>query len=383
MLAGLIAQPSVSCANPALDMSNRPVAETLANWLDSIGFDCELMPLAGSNDKVNLIARLGGDCGDQTDNGLVLAGHLDTVPYDDKGWDSDPFVLTEHNGRYHGLGTTDMKGFLALAADVAREYQNAKFKTPLVILASADEECGMDGARALLDSGQRPGRHVIIGEPTNLVPIHRHKGIFMEAIRVHGKAGHSSNPAHGVNAVDGMRKVMNSLAEFRDELSRQISPDDFPVRHATLNLGVVRGGDSPNRIPALCELHVDLRFLPGMDIDALRNELRARASKALAGDDCQIEYDALFVGTPAMDTQAGAEVVRVAEKLSGHAATAVDFGTEGEFYNRMGMNTVILGPGDIAQAHQPNEYLAIERCEPMRAILRGMIQHFCIDHVTR
>ncbi len=378
MIAGLIAQPSVSCADPALDMSNRPVAELLSGWLDDFGFTCELMALPENSDKVNLIARLGASIDEDSHNGLVLAGHLDTVPYDDKGWHSDPFELSERDGRYYGLGTTDMKGFLAIAADVAREYSTAQFKAPLTILASADEECGMDGARVLANSGRKLGRHALIGEPTNLVPIHRHKGIFMEAIRVQGKAGHSSNPAHGVNAIDGMRQVMNTLASYREELSQQLCEDDFPVRHASLNLGVLRGGDSPNRIPATCELHVDLRFLPGMDIDDLRSELRARASQSLAGSDWQIEYDELFVGTPAMDTRPDAEIVRMAEKLSEYSATSVDFGTEGAFYNRMGMETVILGPGDIALAHQPNEYLAIERIEPMRVILRGLIEHFCI-----
>lgn len=378
MIAELIAQPSVSCSDPALDMSNRAVAETLATWLDDFGMDCELMPISTSSDKVNLIARLGAAASAASDNGLVLAGHLDTVPYDATGWESDPFTLSERNGNYYGLGTTDMKGFLAIAADVAREYSTAQFKAPLTILASADEECGMDGARALADSGRQLGRHALIGEPTNLVPIHRHKGIFMEAIRVMGKAGHSSNPAHGTNAIEGMREVMNTLANFRQELSQQISEDDFPVRHATLNLGVLRGGDSPNRIPAHCELQVDLRFLPGMDIDALRSELRQRASSVLANTDYRVEYDELFVGTPAMDTKPDAEIVRMAEKISGQSSQSVDFGTEGAFYNRMGMDTVILGPGDIALAHQPNEYLAIERIEPMRVILRSLIEHFCI-----
>lgn len=373
-MSDLIGQPSISCADPALDMSNRPVAQTLAGWLDEIGFDCELMPLPDNSDKVNLIARLGG----AADDGLVLAGHLDTVPYDEQGWHSDPFKLSERDGRYYGLGVCDMKGFLAIAAEVAGEYAGQNLHKPLVILASADEECGMDGARALADSGRTVGRHALIGEPTGLVPVRRHKGIFMEAIRVRGQAGHSSNPAFGLNAIEGMRHVINAIAELRDELTRDARAEDFPVRHATLNLGVINGGDSPNRIPACCELQVDLRFLPGMEIEPLRDQLRARAHQALVGSDYTLEYDELFTGTPAMDTPAGAEIVQVAEKLSGQRAAAVDFATEGEFYNRMGMDTVILGPGDIAQAHQPNEYLAIERIEPMRNILRGLIQHFCL-----
>ena len=378
MLAELIASPSISCADPALDCGNRPAAELLAGWLGDCGFDCELMPLPDRPDKVNLIATLGAPTG-EAPQGLVMAGHLDTVPYDAEGWDSDPFTLTERDQRLYGLGTCDMKGFIALAAAVAGEYEHKQLRQPLTLLASADEECGMDGARALLDAGRCPGRHAIIGEPTNLVPIHRHKGILMDAVRVHGKAGHSSNPAHGVNAIEGMRLAMNAVAEFRDELAATADAGGFPVGHATLNLGVLRGGDSPNRIPALCELQVDLRFPPGRGIDSLRSQLRARVEHALAHSECRVDYTTLFTGTPAMDTPADAAIVRAAERLSGHQAACVDFGTEGEFYNRLGMQTVICGPGDIAQAHQPNEYLALDRIEPMRRILHGLVREFCLD----
>lgn len=374
LLSELVATPSVSCADPHLDMSDRAAAECLAKHLDGLGFSCELRPMTGRADKVNLIATLGGG----SDEGLVLAGHLDTVPYDDTGWHSNPFELSERDGRYYGLGTADMKGFLALAAAVAGEYADRRLKQPLVILASADEECGMDGARCLAEGNERPGRHVLIGEPTGLRPVNRHKGILMEAIRVTGKAGHSSNPAHGVNSIEGMQRVLAAVLAFRDELRERAPAPGFPVPHATLNPGVIRGGDSPNRIPAACELQVDLRFPPGFDITPLREELRQRARNALADSACDIEFRELFVGTPAMETAADTPIVRAAEALSGTPAEAVDFGTEGAFYNRMGMDNVILGPGDITQAHQPNEYLAVDRIEPMRRILRGLVERFCL-----
>ncbi|MDT0634182.1 acetylornithine deacetylase [Spectribacter hydrogenoxidans] len=375
LLAALVGTPSISCADPAIDMGNRAAAECLGGWLEDLGFDCRCLPVGPRDDKVNLIATLGdAEAGD----GLALAGHLDTVPYDDNGWDSDPFTLTRRDSRYYGLGTTDMKGFLALAADVARDYRATDLTRPLVILASADEECGMDGARALRDAGHRPARHAVIGEPTGLVPIRRHKGILMEAIRVTGHAGHSSNPAFGVNAIDGMRQVLNAVCRFRDELATRAPAPGFPVDHATLNTGVIHGGDSPNRIPARCELQVDLRFPPGFDIAPLRDELRAVAHEALAESDCGIEFEELFTGTPAMETAADAEIVRAAEQLTGRTAAAVDFGTEGSFYNALGMDTVILGPGDIDQAHQPNEFLGMDRIDPMRDILHGLIGRFCL-----
>lgn len=377
ILTRLVAFPTVSCADPRWDMGNRESAEFLANLLQDQGFECELQALPGNADKANLIARLGPE---NPDDGLVLAGHLDTVPYDESGWNSDPFTLTERDERLYGLGSCDMKGFIALAAETAAEYAQTSLKAPLVILASADEESGMDGARALLERGQRPARYVLIGEPTNLVPIHRHKGILMESIRVHGSAGHSSNPAHGANAIEAMRLVLNEVAAFRDELADRYPANGFPVAHPTLNLGVIHGGDAPNRIPALCELQVDLRFTPDTgDIEAIRDELRERADRALTANGCSTEFYELFVGTPAMDTPEDSRIVQVAERLSGQTSQCVDFCTEGAFYNRMGMDSVILGPGDIAHAHQPNEHLALERIAPMRSMLHGFIREFCLE----
>lgn len=374
LLSELIATPSVSSADPALDMDNRPVAECLANPLADAGFACELSPVYQRADKVNLIARIGGD----GDRGLVLAGHLDTVPFDESGWHSDPFELVERDGCYFGLGTSDMKGFLALAAEVACEYSDRRLQQPLVILASAEEECGMDGARFLAEHGSRPGSHVLIGEPTGLRPIRRHKGILMESIRVTGQAGHSSDPTHGVNAIEGMQAVLAAILTLRDELRERLTAPGFPVPHATLNPGVIRGGDNPNRIPAACELQVDLRFPPGFDVATLREELRQRAREALTSSDCNIEFQVLFEGTPAMETAADAPLVQTAETLTGGTAGAVDFGTEGAFYNRMGMDSVVLGPGDIDCAHKPNEHLPLDRIEPMRRILRGLIERFCV-----
>lgn len=237
----------------------------------------------------------------------------------------------------------------------------------------------MDGARAMMDDGVSPGRYCVIGEPTGLVPIRRHKGIFMETIETLGASGHSSNPALGANAIEAMHQAMSAIRELRDELTERQLAKGFPVPHATLNLGAINGGDAPNRIPARCRLDIDLRFLPGMEIEALRAELRERVQTALAGSDCELRFAELFAGTPAFETAADSAIVSACEQLSGNQAAAVDFGTEGAFYNAMGMQTVVLGPGDIADAHQPNEYLGMERIAPMQHILHGLVERFCLS----
>ncbi|MBS61963.1 acetylornithine deacetylase [Salinisphaera sp.] len=380
-LSTLIGHRTISSDNPNFDCGNRAAVEDLADRLEQAGFACTITPMPDRDDKVNLVARLGAD--DPTgEHGLVFAGHIDTVPYDDNGWHSDPFSLTERDGRLYGLGTCDMKGFIAIAAAVASEYAAEKLAAPVSLLVSADEECGMDGARALLDAhrehGRRPGRYCVIGEPTNLVPIRQHKGIFMETLEVHGASGHSSNPALGANAIEGMYRALSAIRALRDELVERQRIAGFPVPHATLNLGAISGGDNANRIPARCRLDMDLRFLPGMTIDGLRAELHERVAAALADSDCTLHFRELFTGTPAFETAGDSPIVTACEDLSGQAAAAVDFGTEGSFYNAMGMDSVVLGPGDIAQAHQPNEYLALERIAPMQRILHGLIERFCL-----
>ncbi|WP_309544614.1 acetylornithine deacetylase [Alkalilimnicola ehrlichii] len=328
MIAELIAIPSVSSVSPKFDQGNRAVVERLAEWLEGLGFGCEIQPVPGASDKANLIAVLG-----RGEGGLVLAGHTDTVPYDEQGWRSDPFRLSERDGRLYGLGTSDMKSFLALAIDAVRDLRAEDLQQPLVILATADEESGMTGAKALIDAGRRFGRHAVIGEPTGLRPQRMHKGVMMEAIRVVGRSGHSSDPALGVNALEGMTRVLNMLQAWRSELVERYQEPAFAVPQPTLNLGHIHGGDNPNRICAEAELHIDIRPLPGMSLEELRAELRQRLQQALGDGPWQVELRSLFPGLPPMRTAADADIVRAAERLTGSAAGAVAFGTEAPFFN--------------------------------------------------
>lgn len=373
LCAELVRQPSMSSENTPFDVSNQAVVERLAQWLDGLGLDCEVLPVPQRPGKFNLIATLGKGPG-----GLVLSGHSDTVPYDHAGWSSDPFTLTERDGRLFGLGICDMKGFLAMAVQIAAEFASAKLKQPLIVLATADEERSMDGVRALLAAGRPKARYAVIGEPTGLNPVRLHKGIFMDSFHVHGRASHSSRPDLGSNAIEGMHRVQTALIAFREELKQRGGPASFALAHPTLNLGCIHGGDSANRIPAACELQVDLRYPPGYDGDALREELRTRVTASLRGSEWSCECQTLFDGVPAFETAAGSALVSACERLTNHAAGAVDFATEGEFLNQLGMDTVILGPGSIEQAHQPDEFLALDRIEPMMNTLRGLVRQFCL-----
>jgi acetylornithine deacetylase len=374
MIRALIARPSVSCTDPRLDQSNRAVIELLAEWAAALGFRVEIQPLAQG--KANLIASLGpAEGGD----GLALSGHTDTVPCDADRWRSDPFTATEKDGRIYGLGSADMKSFFALALSAASAIDPSALRRPLLLIATADEESSMAGAKALLPEQLAPARCCVIGEPTGLKPIRMHKGVMMEAIRVLGQAGHSSDPALGANAIEGMHRVISELLAIREELQACHRNPAFAVPVPTLNLGAIHGGDNPNRICGHCELSIDLRPLPGMDLEELRKLLRRRLGQALSvSPRLELSVESLFGGVPAFETPADAGLVRCCERLSHAEAGAVSFGTEAPFLSRLGVETVILGAGHIEQAHQPDEYLPLAHIEPATTILRGLIERYCI-----
>ncbi|MEE3169519.1 MAG: acetylornithine deacetylase, partial [Pseudomonadota bacterium] len=271
MLARLISLPSISSASAEWDHSNEPVVRTLAEWLEALGFAVEILEVPGMPGKFNLIATLGSGPG-----GLVLSGHTDTVPFDDKRWQSDPFTLTERDNRWYGLGTCDMKGFFPLAIEAARAFVDQPLKQPLIILATADEESSMNGARALAEAGKPRARYAVIGEPTSLKPVRMHKGIMMERLKFEGQSGHSSNPALGRNAMEGMHEAMTELLALRASWQEKYQNANFEVQVPTLNLGCIHGGDNPNRICAQCELHFDLRPLPGMNMETLRQAILSK-----------------------------------------------------------------------------------------------------------
>jgi acetylornithine deacetylase len=373
MLQTLIAAPSVSSINPQWDQSNRGVIEPLEGWLSDLGFKTEVLPVPDCPGKFNLVASAGSGS-----DGLILAGHTDTVPFDEQLWSHNPLQLTEADNRYYGLGTADMKSFFALALEAIRGLDLSSLQQPLTVLATADEESTMCGAQSLADMGRRLGRHALIGEPTGLRPVRMHKGVTMETIRLHGRSGHSSNPAFGVNALEGMQRVMGEILQWRDELQARYRNPLFEVEVPTLNLGHIHGGDNPNRICGHCELQFDLRPLPGMVVDELRGELQQRLQALLADSKLRLEMKSPFPGIPAMETPATAAIVQAAEELTGHPAEAVAFGTEGPYLQQLGADPIILGAGDIAQAHQPDEYLGLDRIQPMIELIRSLVTRFCL-----
>lgn len=373
MLSRLVGTPSISSASPDWDQSNEPVVRLLEEWLGALGFQCELMPVPGVTGKYNLIATLGSGPG-----GLVLSGHTDTVPFDDKRWQTDPFTLTEKDGRFYGLGTCDMKGFFALAIEAARSVAGQPLKQPLIILATADEESSMSGARALAAAGRPQARYAVIGEPTGLKPVRMHKGIMMERLVFEGQSGHSSDPSLGRNALEGMQEAMGELLALRRQWQEEHRNPAFRVEVPTLNLGCIHGGDNPNRICGRCELHFDLRPLPGMSMHELRQQILRRLQPVAEDRELSLTFEPLFAGVPPFETPAEAGLVSVCERLTGHTASSVAFATEAPWLQQLGLETLVLGPGSIDQAHQPDEFLALSQLEPTVTLLKKLIGHYCL-----
>lgn len=373
MMQQLIAIPSISCTDAALDQGNRAVIDALAEWSQQLGFNIDIQALNAAGSKANLIATIGSGQG-----GLVLAGHTDTVPFDQGDWRSDPFTLTEVDNRVYGLGTADMKAFFALAIDAIRDFDLSQLRQPLIILATADEETSMSGARSLQASQLSGARFVLIGEPTGLRPVRMHKGMMMEAIRLTGLSGHSSNPALGHSALEAMHRVMTELLAWRHQLQQNYQSALFEIPQPTLNLGHIHGGDNPNRICGHCELQIDIRPLPGMDLAELKCELEAQLQKALAGSKIHYRLDSLLDGVPALETPANSMLVKTVERLTGSRAGAVAFSTEAPFYDQLGMDAVVLGPGHIAQAHQPDEFLETRNIKPTLQLIQDLVKQFCM-----
>ncbi|WP_100636942.1 acetylornithine deacetylase [Marinomonas sp. ef1] len=373
MMSQLIASPSISCSQAHWDQSNKGVIQLLESWLSSQGFQCEVMPLPDQPNKFNLIATLGTG-----DGGLVLSGHTDTVPYDKGRWKSDPFKLEEREQKLYGLGSCDMKGFFAIVLDTIRQMQLSNLKQPLIILATADEESSMSGARALVERGSLKARYALIGEPTSLTPIYAHKGIMMERIQVTGQSGHSSNPSLGNNALDAMHDVMSELMAFRQQLKANYRDASFVIDYPTMNFGCIHGGDNPNRICGRCELEFDLRALPGMSNQALMAEIAQILPRIEEKTGTIIQLNSLFPDVPSFYTPVESDIIKACEALTNRQASTVAFATEGSFLNQMGMETLILGPGSIDQAHQPNEFMALDQIQPMQEVIRGLIERFCL-----
>lgn len=370
-LTALIAENSVSSLLPSWDQSNLGVINLLASWFETLGFNIRIDAVPNSQNKYNLLAQIG-----HGEGGLLLAGHSDTVPFDESRWHTNPHQITLKDNNYYGLGSCDMKGFFAFVLQVAAEVDASKLKKPLFVLATADEEITMAGARFLAEQQLIAPDVAIIGEPTSLKPIVRHKGHMSHRISIQGKSGHSSQPALGINAIEIMYQVIGQLLALKQQLSKDYYQPEFDVPYPTLNLGAIQGGDNANRICGHCYLDIDLRALPGISDAELEHKLQQAVLPIMLEHPERITITALHEHCSSFAQNQG-ELLQTVEQLTGCSCCAVNYATEAPFIQQLGCQTVVLGPGSIDQAHQPNEYLPANEINQTLDILRGLIKRYC------
>ena len=376
-LTQLIACPSISSTQASWDQGNLEVIQLLATWFEQLGFSIDIQKVPGahkeSDNKYNLLAKLGSGEG-----GLLLAGHSDTVPFDENRWQSDPLKVDIKDDKFFGLGTCDMKGFFAFILQACQGLDAKNLKKPLYVLATADEETTMAGARFFAESQTIKPDVAIIGEPTNLVPVIMHKGHMSHRISVQGQSGHSSQPDKGVNAIEVMHQVISALINFKEKLALNYQNTAFDVPAPTLNLGAINGGDNANRICGHCNLDLDMRSLPGMTDDELLHLLSEALKPLVEKYPARISFAELHPSSPSFEQEKPSSLISIAEEISGHKCCAVNYATEAPFIQQLGCQTIVMGPGSINQAHQPNEYLAFSEINKTETMLIKMIQQHCL-----
>ncbi len=328
--------------------------------------------------KANLFATLGP----ARAGGVVLSGHTDVVPVDGQPWDTDPFTLVERDGRLYGRGAADMKAFIAVALALVPEFLEGGLAAPVHLAFSYDEEVGCLGAGRLIAAMDEAGlapEIAIVGEPTGMRVVNAHKGIHAFTTTVTGHEAHSASTHIGVNAVMIAAELISFLGGLAEEMKRRADPDNgFVPPYTTVHVGVIEGGTALNIVPRRCRFHWEYRPVPGADPDEIIDRFEAfaatlepgmRAVAAAAG--IRTERGALVVG---LDTEDGSAAERLAMALTGdNRAAKVSFGAEGGLFQKAGLSVVVCGPGHIAQAHKPNEFIDIEQIDSCVAFMRRLI----------
>ncbi|WP_368911678.1 acetylornithine deacetylase [Taklimakanibacter deserti] len=329
--------------------------------------------------KANLFATIGPD----RPGGIILSGHTDCVPVDDQEWSSDPFVLTERDGRLFGRGSADMKGFLACVLAVVPELVKRPLSRPVHIAFSYDEEVGCTGVLDLIDDLKGSGLTAdmcLVGEPTGMELVIGHKSGRSYRCHVSGLEAHSSLAPRAVNAIEYAARFIAGISDMARELKGGLSDDDYDLPHATISTGLIAGGTGINIVPHHCSFTFEYRMLPGQDADAIFARIKAMAD-ALRGEmrklhpASAITFEKVY-DYPSHAIAAEAPAVRTMTALLGSNRLAkVAYGTEaGLLQEGLSVPTVICGPGDIAVAHKPDEFVTLDQLRRCEALLRRLCE---------
>ncbi|MEO1251393.1 MAG: acetylornithine deacetylase [Pseudomonadota bacterium] len=357
--------------------SNLALIEDLESFFASEGVETVRV----ENDdgtKSNLYAIVGP----KTPGGVVLSGHTDVVPVEGQDWSSDPWMVVERGGKLFGRGTCDMKGFSAIALSLLPEMKAAGLKRPIIFALSYDEEIGCLGApRMIADIADKlpPPSAVIVGEPTNMKVIDGHKGIASFRVTVTGYTTHSSQTERGVSAVEAAARLISKISDMRAARERDADPESpFVPPYSTMTVNVVRGGTQLNIMAGEAVFDWDLRALPGDSVADIFEEFSdfargVEVDMRRRAPGCRIEIEQM-TNAPALAPRADNPATDLAKAITGHNSTdVVAYAAEAGQFQEAGFSTVICGPGSIDQAHQADEFVALEQVELCKTFIRRLI----------
>lgn len=358
--------------------SNLDLMHFAAGLLAEAGVSATLIPDA-SGTKANLYATIGP----QGPGGVMLSGHTDTVPVTGQSWTHPPHALTLQDGRYYGRGAADMKGFVACALEAARIAAGRTLASPLHLALSYDEEVGCLGVRSLIDllaqAPHRP-RFCIVGEPTSMQIATGHKGKTALRATFTGREGHSALAPLALNALHLAADFIAGLRDLQAQIAQMGAQDgDYDVPYSTVHAGLMQGGVQVNIVPNHATVDFEIRALAEDDPAALIARIEAMAQAITAPHLARFPEAAIRVERlwdyPGLGTKPGAEVVRFVRALTGANGTVkVAFGTEGGLFDaRLGIPTVVCGPGSMAQGHKPDEYVSADQISRCRAMLAALV----------
>jgi len=362
--------------------SNLQLIHYVREFLESQGIDCVLTH-DNTGKKANLFATIPAADG-ATTGGIVLSGHTDVVPVDGQSWTTDPFQPEVRDGKLYGRGTCDMKGFIGVTLQLVPKMLQTRLNHPLHLAYSYDEEIGCVGApsmiQELVERGVNPSG-CVVGEPTSMRTIIAHKGINAFRCRVHGHAAHSSLTPKGLNAIEYAARIICEIRDIADRY-RAEGPYDhaFDVPFTTVQTSTIRGGIAVNTVPDLCEFEFEYRNLPGMAPEAVLEQIRDYIDHTIvpamqrehASGRVDLESLARAPGLDAAEQAAITQLVRALTR--DNEIRKVAYGTEAGLFQAAGIPSVICGPGNIEQAHRPDEYVALEQLDQCERFLTALIE---------
>lgn len=378
----------IECAERliAFDTTSRNSNLALINWaaerLERAGARLRY-DFSADGSKANLLATFGDGPG-----GVVLSGHTDVVPVDGQRWTSDPFIAVVRDERLYGRGACDMKGFIAAVLASADLFRSTRLREPIHCALTYDEEVGCLGVPGLIEEIQKAGIQpsgCIVGEPTDMRVVAAHKGGRIYRCHVTGVPAHSSLTPQGVNAIEYAARLISYIQDLAEGEERGgLRDEDYDVPFSTISTNMIHGGTWNNIIPSDCEFHFEYRFLPGVAPDHFITAIERYAAENLLpkmrarNPQASIEFECLLAN-PGLNAEDTDEILKLALALSGDSERhKVAYGTEGPWYQNIGVPSVVCGPGSISQAHQPDEYVTLQQLAECEGFVRRLVEKLSV-----